>query len=469
MQVGRILMVGCLGLVACGPQGASQLAALDPVVSAAPCLRSRELAFGPVVVGESRTLPLEFVNSGEVKQALTVSARDALEGFSVDPRLLSQEVLSPAGAKTFQVGFAPLREGRFQSELRVSLGTSCPETSVLLNATGVHEHLTVPQLVDFGEVPRGRTVTRELTFVRNTPGRSVLRALRLTGAEVSLEGPAPAFVDFDHPVSLTLRFSPTRGGVQRGTLEFDTDVAPTHRVVQLRGSEGGPRLELSRMGTIDFGKTAYFANGTTTDRRTALVSNAAPVRGGGVLTLGPAKVTTRGEVSPAELAVELPAQLLPGEAGKIHFVAKPTSFGARSFTVVVPTNDVALPSLRFEVHYEAVVLPPCQLSVTPGTQSFGPLEAGDSEEHFVRFENIGVASNEACLVSAVELDESNDAFALPDGLVDAFELYPREYRDVRVRALRGGQLPGTVTNHLLYHFSIPLRGDGAVELSADLR
>lgn len=468
MQVGRILMLGVLA-AACGPQGAPRLEALDPVVSSAPCLRSRELAFGPVVVGESRALPLEFVNAGQVEQALTVSAADGLEGFTVEPRLLSQEVLPPSGAKTFRLEFTPLREGAFQSQLRVTLGTNCPETGVRLTATGVHEHLTVPQMVDFGDVPRGRTVTRLLTLTKNTPGRAVLRALRLTGAEVSLDGAAPTWVDFGSPVTLTLRFSPTHGGVQRGTLELETDVAPAHRVVQLRGSEGGPRLELSRMGTIDFGKTAYFANGATTDRRTVLVTNAAPVRGGGVLALGPAKVTARGEVSPSELGVELPAQLLPGEAGKIHFVAKPSGIGGRDFTVVIPTNDVELPLLRFEVHYDAVVLPPCNLSVSPGGLTFGPLEPGDAEEHFVRFRSGGVASNEICLVSGIELDEVGDAFALPDGLVDAFELRPGEYRDVRVRALRGSQAPGTVANCLLFHLSVPLRGDGEVALSADLR
>ncbi|MEO1580623.1 MAG: choice-of-anchor D domain-containing protein [Pseudomonadota bacterium] len=149
--------------------GAFQISLLSPSTSLAPnaSLSTNALAFGPVMVGSSATLPVTLTNTGN--QTLTIQRLETEE--SVSPFLVGTGdcgfTLAPSASCTFEVTFTPDVAGEISETLFVETDDPVrPVQTIALvggNTTGVPQ-LVVPQVVNFGATPTGERSTAELTI-----------------------------------------------------------------------------------------------------------------------------------------------------------------------------------------------------------------------------------------------------------------------------------------------------------------
>ena len=213
----------------------------------------QNLDFGPVVVGESFTLPLTVINTTQVSvTTLIVTFIGSKKGFSFEPKSLT---VAAGGTGTIQITFTPSVAGAVSADLLVNFGSTFMEATLAGKGTAPQPKLEIDRLdLDFGSDRLGSESTVAIT-VTNT-GRATLH---VTDIELDPEfHVSPTNFDLepglDQIVSLT--FLRTIAGQVDGDLRITSNDSQSPGLsLSLKGnSTTPPAVLLNPLDRLDYGK-----------------------------------------------------------------------------------------------------------------------------------------------------------------------------------------------------------------------
>lgn len=466
-----------LRLTAAGadPERASVRIILEATTAPTACEVPTPLRAGMVKVGTSRRISLALANTFPTPQRLLVGAptsggSDAL-AFPPSPETPSGEhLLEPGEVVELAWDFRPTEARSYAASVALQRAESCPEVVLTLEGTGATQVLTwAPQTVEFGAVPVGARVEREVTFHNGGLSSATVQGLRLVAPAAPFEVVAPAggvlTVPAEGSATLTVAFAPKTPGAMAAQLHFGTSLEdqPGGQLL-LRGYGGGPKAQLMP-NPLQFGPVAWFPDAVdgNVHRRRLFLSNVGMTEGEGDVREHLFQGTPDGSggfgapyanvsvldalTTPGEFTLELGAGFdprvgLPAVAGRnrrmMEVVLHPTGPGSRSALLSVFTNDPQTPVIDVDLAANVVTLPPCRYLVRPPRLDFGILEPGQARELTLEVVNLGSSAEERCLISEVRFDEgSSAAFSMPQAPADVLDLGPGESFKLPVRLTAG--------------------------------
>lgn len=156
---------------------------------------------------------------------------------------------------------------------------------------------------------------------------------------------------------------------------------------------------------------------------------------------------------------------------KVPVRITPDGLGLRWFTVTIFSNDPDEPTTVINIIVDSVMLPPCDVDVTPVALDFGALTPPASTELVFSLRNQLTGPNDVCMVSNFRLLSQSSVFSLVDAPPANFDLMPGEARQVRVRATWNVQppsVPSIVTGSVAFTVADPIAPQLSLPLSATL-
>lgn len=399
-----------------------------------------------------------------------------------------------------------------------------------------------PATVEFGYVTPGLTVESEVTFsnqglravelstlatFEGTVPSSVFKVTEASMGDLTkLTVPAAtrnaSRVIVPGTAKVKMSFKPLVLGPRPGTLRANTDLRnQASIVVPLRGVGGGPDIDVRPSPTLNFGRIAFFsgANPPSFATRKLTVQNSGtrptppdpranlklgkPDGAGGFakpywevtaknansslseiclgtfdsgtnMCLDDLPATGPGRYDPA---IGLEAS---GAAALLDIPIRITPNGLmnKEWEVKIFSNDPDEPVTTITVTANAVMLPPCNFTVSPTGLNFGVVSPPSTKDLGFTITNNGTGTGDICLVTNVQLQPETGTpagmpavFSLPAGDVNEKELMPGESMQVLVRAWPQGQLPANpavVTGRVQFNVSNPTTPQGQVNLTATI-
>lgn len=357
--------------------------------------------FGTVVVGESKSLTLTLRNVGSravqvdqvVQQgpdAVTVGARpEAPAPFAI--------ALTPAELGTTEelkvpLWFAPTQvRGRF--EATVTVGSAEEQVTVTLVAASESRQCEVPEVIDFGAVTVGESLTLDVPLSNPTMNTAEVVAGALSGADLMAFGYQPGSPQGPIPLpaggstTLRLRFAPTeeRSYRARVSLQGAGSCAPVEVLVK---GEGTLETLTWTPSSLDFG---FVPPGLT---KSLTIEFKNPSRANVELT--DLLVTATGFGTAASQFGVQPGAMNPkrfmvnptGTPSSLTVTCTPTTLGARSASLSFNTPLVRVPSGRLSLT--------CTgggplIRATPMQVAFGrvPAVQGAVRRRKIRLANVG--------------------------------------------------------------------------------
>ena len=229
---------------------------------------------------------------------------------------------------------------------------------------------------DFGNVCLGSFVNEMLTI--NNPGDDRLKIFSITTAPADFQAPSvlsyPLVVEPGDSIDVMIRFRPTSLGNKAGTITITSDDPASPHIVRIRGECPAPRLTLVLANKGAFAKTCV---GSFTDEKLVLSNS-----GHCPLTVRSISVSSPDFIVPEVLA--FPLTIAPGGFLPIPIRFQPTSFGPKSATVTILSDDPASPA-TIGVSGDA---PSGRLAVT-GSTIFGPVKCCCREQRTISICNDG--------------------------------------------------------------------------------
>jgi hypothetical protein len=444
-------------------------------------------------------------------------------------------------SKTVTITFAPTEARDYFATVTMRKADGCTDKRVRLVGTGVDQVLNwAPATVDFGYVTPGLTVANEVvfsnaglkpvamamlnTFESTTPSSIFKVTAASTGDLTKLVVPAGTRdpvtkLMVPGTATVKLSFKPAVLGPKTGTLRAGTDLRNQSAVVvPLRGVGGGPDIDIKPASPFLFGRIAYFngANPASFASRKLTVQNVgtrpnpadpkANLRLGKTIAGGAGqywKVTAKTGTLDTEICLGVfdaltgtCAQDLPTTgAGKydpnigleasgtnalldIPVRITPASVGDKEWDVTIYSNDPDEPEVTVTIKATAVVLPPCNFTVTPLALPFGVVSPPLSKDLGFQIRNTGTGAGDICLITNLNLLPETGTpsgmpavFSLPAGDVAEKELQPGETWQVLTRAWPQGQLPPTpaaVTGKVQFNVSNQNKPQETVTLTATI-
>ncbi|MBL8917802.1 MAG: hypothetical protein JNJ54_03000 [Myxococcaceae bacterium] len=447
--------------------------------------------------------------------------------------------VAPGREKNVTIEFSPTEARDYFATVRIRAADGCPDKNIRLVGTGVDQVLSwMPGTVNFGYVQPGLQVTQEVTFLNQSfrdvtisnlatrEGSIPSNIYRVTAADMGdttkLTVPKATRNASTNQIvagsaKVTLAFRPTVLGPKQGSLIGTPDLTAQAMIsVSLRGFGGGPDIDLSPAGTLNFGRIAWFqgANSFATRRLTVRNVGTRPTpadpaanlklgaMGGGkpywrvtpknaeslaseicvgafdamtntctndlpTVGMGAYDPSIGIEASGARASLDVPVRVTPAN----------TTVGAsgnKEWDVTIFSNDPDEPEVTVTVTARPVVLPPCNASVTPLSLAYGVVTPPNNKDLTFQICNQAPATmtSDICLITNLDLEAGTDAmFSLPAGAVAEKELAPQECMTVITRAWPQGMLPANPTNvtgAVSFNLSNPTQPQGRVQLTATL-
>lgn len=431
------------------------------------CALPDELDFGAVRVGERATATLVLENTTASRVTLDWSdprGPDASE-FALVGTARSAELDGP-GVVSLEVSFEPSAPEEALAALDARVSDACPSQAIRLRGVGVASYLTwTPEVLECGMVPLGASVERALMFTNTGPQTVAISSIAAASADVVPESVAVT-VGPRATMQLSVRCTPGALGSRDTMLSFSTDLSDQPAgAVPVRLSGGGPTIDV-RPTPVHFGRVAWLDGGTVATTRRVRIANAGTPSVGRLLLEsptwldgGPGWVVSN--LSGYDADAGLPASATDVAWVDVSFV--PPAVGTHSSTLRFRSNDFFTPTLDVAVFAVAEALPPCALSVDPGTLDFGVVREGETVTLPIRFRNTATAPGADCLLSA--LDVSGAGFSLVDGRVETTALGPGGVFE-RLVQFNGSTSTGTRTGQLNVEVSSPTAPNVTVPLHA---
>lgn len=398
----------------------------------------------------------------------------------------------------------------------VDFGYAPPNTTVEGEVTFTNKSLRPVEITSVG--------TREGTSPSNVfkvtdPGNGSMDLTRITVPGGVRDTMTNMIVGGTTTVKLSCR--PVVLGPRQGSLTGATTLMTQSTIsVQLRCVGGGPDIDARPNPTLNFGRIAYFSNANPPSFATRKITvqnvgtRPTPADPRANLKLGTNDGTGNyvgpyWEVVPAagsdmsEICVGVfdtmtntctntlptsgagrydPIQGL--EAGgatsivDIPVRVTPNGFGMRSFTVRIFSNDPDEAVTSITVSANAVMVPPCDVEITPIALQFGIVSPPTVKDLGFTIRNRLTGPNDLCLMSNLQLLPETGTptgmpavFSLPGGPIDELELMPGETRQVMVRAWPQGMLPpfpAQVSGKVSFNVADPIAPQREVALTATI-
>lgn len=320
------------------------------------------LEFGSVGAFAIRK-PLVVANSGDcVLQlvSLQMAAGQGSRFTCVDCELGLPIILYPGRERTVEVAVSPGEAGLLQDELVIQSSDDKDRylrVPVSADSLGQPRMTVVPEAVDFGFVPAGRTARRVVSVVNTGLGRSPLIVsevslsgvdrdlFRIAGGPIPRTEVPPASVDASARLEIEVELAPTDGRAHAAELLVKQDSGPP-ATVTLTSLANPPDIEVSR-ASIDFGA--------------APLGQSVP-RGVTVQNVGRAPLLATARVesvsSDVVLTRSFSASINPGAFVELALIFTPTVVGALTGTLVIESNDPADPIVRLPLTGLGEALPP---------------------------------------------------------------------------------------------------------------
>ena len=229
---------------------------------------------------------------------------------------------------------------------------------------------------DFGDVCVGSFVDRGL--VLNNRGPCPLRVKRITSSSPDFVPPGvasyPLVVAAGDTLEVPIRYQPSTRGPASATLTVTSNDPAGAKTVRVTGTAPSPRLALAIANAGDFGDVCV---GSFRDEPLT-ISNS----GGCDLTVTGITSSSTEFVPPGVDAY--PIVVAPGASVDVQIRFQPTSFGPKSATLTIASDDPGGPR-TLDVSGTA---PSGKLVVT-GSGHFGPVDLGRRSERTLKICNVG--------------------------------------------------------------------------------
>jgi hypothetical protein len=371
----------------------------DPLCEITPS----SLAFGSVLVGESRDMAFAITNTGGGTLACTVPSFQS-ESFSIVEGT-GAFALGHGEVRTVKVRFEPPAEGL--RSFSFDFG-ACACARISGNGTGVQGQpiCSLPEgSIDFGVVSLGGGDTRQ--FVIENSGNAALSGAVSANCPdfIITSGEGPFVIQPDGTKEVSVLFAPTAVGLRTCVVHLGTDACAD--VVCAGTGEPAPACHVAP-AELEFGTVTI---GESSDLGFLLRND-----GGGTFTGEISASSPDFSVSSGEGSFSLDA----GESQSVTIRFSPQSPGPKTCTIDTGTQEC------IDVSCTGTGQTPSHCDLSPSTLSFGLVPLGGSAELQFTIRNDGGGTLSG------NVSEPCDDFSIPDG-EGIFNLSAGESKTITVR------------------------------------
>jgi len=347
--------------------------------------------FGAVTLGQTTEMEVELQNIGNLDMTVTsITMHDQEFQIVAQPEL--DLLLKPQQTTTVKLAVTPEYGGPIEDSLQVAVTESGTlfECTIRANVPVALIDL-VPGRIDFGAVPTGTTVTKDVV-VRNVGSADLI----LDGVEL-LRGSSMDFAVVNSPAeplvvapeaSTTITVSYTAGqDTATGTAVFVSNDGSSPEVpLPLLGRPSRPEIGVSP-DSIAFGNVGQ---GVTSRRELTIFNN-------GNEPLSLQNITVDGVSGEFAIVPDLsipalsgtPTDLSAGTSLVVVVTYAPADLGTDRGNVVILSNDPTRPELRVPLTGNGLEGAECTVTVRPDPLNFGLVARGSTKELGAQVTNTG--------------------------------------------------------------------------------
>lgn len=281
---------------------------------------------------------------------------------------------------------------------------------VLFEGVGLDNgFVCAPTTLDFGLVNPGSCVTETLTCENIANAQ-----ITVVGWGPVVSGGVPTSEDYEiepssvhvlnqgDSIEIDVTYCPSALGEDTGTLGIETDNRDARLrnvFVPLRGTGGGPDVDVSPSDCLDFGLVSTLAPA----RRSVLITNVGFSPLEIIDIIGDTQQTGAFRAPGARGGI-----LQPGDAMTVVVEFLPLVAGPVESGLLIRSNDLDEPETTICLKGEGITLPVCNFTV-PTTLDFGDVPVGHIRHRDFAIENTGPGD---CLITSLQLVPGTDpAFA----------------------------------------------------------
>ena len=338
----------------------------------------QSVSFGNVPVGSNGSQTVSLLNTGNgpvnVSQATMAGNGFGMSGLAVPM------TLGPGQSTAFTVSFAPAGAGSASGNISVVSNAANSVSTVALSGMGVQPQISAaPGSVSFGTVTVGQTSSQAVTLTNAGGAPLNITQLSGPGTGFSLTGLAlPLTLAPGKSTAFTVSFTPTSGANSSSSLMLVSNAPTSPTTIPLSGTGSAQVLQLTPSTTsLSFGNQTLNASATqsvtlTNTGNSAVSISQVNVAGSGFTLNGSAPVVT----------------LSAGQAASFSVTFTPTVAGNATGSASVVSTAANSP---LSISLTGVGVQP-QISVVPGSVSFGTVTVGQTNSQTITLSNPGTAN-----------------------------------------------------------------------------
>ena len=407
------------------------------------------LAFGNVVVGQSKQIDVVVTNGGTALlliNTITVS-NSKFKALPPGPYALI------AGDSLFVgVTFSPTAAGPQSGTLTITTSNDPEKGAVTLplSGTGAQPDIDVPPSVSFGSVALGSPAVS--TLLISNLGSSKLTVRKITSSDNQfVSQPDSLVVPSGAKLRVTIIFTPTVLGATSATLSLLSDDPDEGNViVALSGSAASPKVSIS-VSNLNFGSVLLGSS----FELTLTVSN-----------LGDADLSVSQVASDNPQFTVFPTAFTVGGSKdqEVTVTFTPSATGPQTGTLKLNTNDPITPTLTIAATGDGGRQPAIELSASQ--LNFGTVDVGASRDttFFVHNRGDGILVVHSVVASDTQFVPQPDSFAVAsqDSVEVTLRFSPHSDKDLSAALLIS-------SNDLASRNSIvTLSGRGAIRVASEV-
>lgn len=407
------------------------------------------LAFGGVLLGESRDLELAISNSSDgvlIVSDIRVS-QGADGGFALSEPFAAPVDVVPGGSFPVTLMFTPLEVSEVVGAVEIESNAAEGLVTVPLSGRGeslpTAQLVVAPAVIDFGNVTLNDTQTQELTLRNDGDGRLTVNAIAFTaGGDVGfaiVEGPSEAFeIVPGGEAMVVVSFTPGAEGLVNGNLQIASDAENAAVLdVPLRGT--GTAQPIALIG-VEPANEVNFNNVEVGNTRsvTMTITN----HGDADLTLDRVSVPEGAEAGFAINGGPIGNVVLaPGDTLEVMVSFTPVAGGIATGLFQAASNANNEPVVERSLRGTGTAIPVPVVTVTPRQISFGQVNVGEQATAEVQIENTGDA--DLTVANVLTAEGAASGFGVTGGPDGPTVLTPGEA--LSVTAVFAPVAPGLVT------------------------
>ena len=338
----------------------------------------QSVSFGNVPVGSNGSQTVSLLNTGtgpvNISQATMAGNGFGMSGLAVPM------TLGPGQSTAFTVSFAPAGAGSASGNISVVSNAANSVSTVALSGMGVQPQISAaPGSVSFGTVTVGQTSSQAVTLTNAGGAPLNITQLAGPGTGFSLTGLAlPLTLAPGKSTAFTVSFTPTSGTNSSSSLMLVSNAPTSPTTIPLSGAGSAQVLQLTPSTTaLSFGNQTLNASATQSVTLTNTGNSAVSISQVNVAGTG---FTLNGSAPLVTLSV--------GQAASFSVSFTPTVAGNATGSASVVSTAANSP---LSISLAGVGVQP-QISVVPGSVSFGTVTVGQTNSQTITLSNPGTAN-----------------------------------------------------------------------------